>query len=223
MSGAPTVVAVLTPMANPTVEAEMRQLLPPDLAWVTGRLVSDEADSQRRLIAYAEQVGDSLRQFDTLAPAPVAFACTASGYLIGAAREREIAATLDVPILWATAAIAARIAALGARRIALVSPYPDPVHAAGLAYWRARGLDIVHDERVEIGSADTRAIYALGASAAAGAVARAKAAGPELVLLSGTGMPTLAHLAPQGDPPVISSNHCLALALIEAVRAGETP
>lgn len=215
--------AILTPMANPTVEAEMRRLLPPQFDWVTGRLVSAETDSQARLVAYAEDVAASLAQFGTMPLSLIGFACTASGYLIGAERERAIGDALGVPIIWATQAIRSRLTAMGASRIAIVSPYPEPIHKAGLAYWRAAGLEVIHAERVEIGSTDTRAIYALGADAAASAIARARAVQPEAILLSGTGMPTLDHLAPEGDPPVVSSNHCLAQALIRAATSRELP
>lgn len=210
--------AVLTPMANPTVEAEFRRLLPSEFAWVTGRMVSREADPMRRLVAYAEELGQSLAQFDSLPLSAIAFACTGSSYLIGDARQRAIAATLPVAVIWAADAIADRLAALGARRIAVVSPYPPALHDTGLAHWRGHGLEIVSDERVEIGSTDTRAIYALTPAQAVVAVRNAKAAKPDAVLLSGTGMPTLDLLAPDGDPPVISSNLCLADAL---VRLGE--
>ena len=209
--------AVLTPMANPTVEAEMRALLPADLAWVTGRLVSEEADSMARLVAYAESLAGSLRQFDALPLSAIAFACTGSSYLVGHARQRAIAAAIDVPVLWAAEAIERRLHALGARRIAVVSPYPEALHEAGLGYWRDRGFDVVSEVHVETGSGDTRAIYALGWRAAREAVASAVAARPDAVLLSGTGMPTLPLLDAAGSPPVISSNLCLADALVAAV------
>lgn len=212
------IAAVLTPMANPTVETEFRALLPADLAWVTGRLVSDQADSMDRLIAYAEDIGGSLRQFDSLPLAAAAFACTGSSYLIGRVRQRELADAQEVPVLWAAEAVERRLESLGARRIAVVSPYPPALHAKGLDHWREAGFVVVHEARVDTGSADTRAIYALGAGAASAAVAAAIAAGPDAVLLSGTGMPTLPLLDPGGSPPVISSNLCLADTLAAFVK-----
>lgn len=213
MTGLP--LAILTPMANPTVEAEMRRLLPPDVAYVIGRLVSRERGSLDRLRAYAETVADALDQFGGLALRAIGFACTGSGYLVGRAREDELAATLPVPMLWATRAIAAALEARGVKRLAVVSPYPSDLHDAGLRYWADSGFEVIHNARVEIGSNDTRWIYRLGEGAARPALADALAAGPDAVLLSGTGMPTLALLEPDGAPPVLSSNYCLARALLQ--------
>lgn len=221
MSNRTPTAAVLTPMANPTVEAEFRHLLPSDFAWVTGRLVSAEPDPLKRLVAYAEGLAGSLAQFDAMPLAAVAFACTGTSYLIDQAREDAIAAALPLPVVWAASAVRDRLARIGVRRIALISPYPPALHAAGLAYWAGAGVAIIHHARVEIGSHDTRAIYALRPEQAAGALAEARAANPDAILLSGTGMATLDLLAPHGSPPVISSNLCLADALVRLVRSGD--
>lgn len=212
MSGAP--IAVLTPMANPTVERELRRLLLPSTDYVVGRLVGSERNSAERLRGYAETLVQALGQFGGMEVSAIAFACTASSYLLGREGEARIAATLPAPILWAAATIRDELTWTGARRIAVVSPYPAPIHRAGLEYWREAGWTVLSDERVDIGSTDTRAIYALSSRSAVAAVARALAAGPDVVLLSGTGMPTLDLLDPAGSPPVISSNHCLARAMV---------
>ena len=78
---------------------------------------------------------------------------------------------------------------------------------------------MIDHRRVEIGSADTRAIYGPSTGAAHDALAAAKAAKPDAVLLSGTGMPTLALLDAAGEPPVLSSNQCLAAAMIAQSKA----
>ena len=61
MTDAP--LALLTPMANPTIEREMRRLVPYCCDYVVGRLVSRLDDSRERLISYAEDLGQSLAQF----------------------------------------------------------------------------------------------------------------------------------------------------------------
>lgn len=207
-------IALLTPMANPTVEREMRRMLPPTCDYLVGRLVGTESDSQARLIQYAEELPAYLDQFGGFPLSAVAFACTASSYLVGKQREAEIAGQLDIPVLWASAVIRETLTRIGAQKIAIISPYPVPIHEAGLGYWHDNGFKVVFDSRVEIGSADTRNIYALDGSEARPALARARDARPDAILVSGTGMPTVSLIDPAGRPPIFSSNYCLAQAMI---------
>ena len=207
-------IALLTPMANPTVEREMRRLLPQTCDYLVGRLVGTESDSKARLIQYAEELPSYLKQVGGYPLSCVAFACTASSYLIGKDREDEIAAQLDISVLWASAVIRETLAKVGALKIAIISPYPVPIHEAGLGYWHENGFDVVFDSRVEIGSDDTRNIYNLDGSEGRPALARAREARPDAILVSGTGMPTVSLIDPAGNPPIFSSNYCLAQAMI---------
>ena len=135
-----------TPQANPTVEAEMRILLPPDIAMTVARLTSAARDPQDRLRAYLERLDDTLSQFDSLRPAIFAFACTGSSYLVAPAREAAIVRRLEdrlgYPVVTAAAAIRWRLRAIGAERIALVAPYPDWLADAADAYWRMTGFEV---------------------------------------------------------------------------------
>lgn len=204
-------VGILTPMANWAVEAEMRHLLRADFA--IARLVSPETDSQARLIDYGNRSAATAGQFGTMALAGIGFACTGTSYFIGADRETAIAASFDRPFVFAARAIRDRLIALGARSIALISPYPEALHRAGLAYFRSAGFEVSFDARVPTGSDDTRAIYALGGSEALPLIAQARASRPDAILLSGTGMPTRSMLDIAGSPPILSSNWALAAAL----------
>jgi maleate isomerase len=219
-------VGIGTPQANPTVEAEMRILLPPPVAMAVIRLVSPSDDPLVRLRAYLEQLGDLLTQFDALRPAAFGFACTGSSYLVGAAREAERAAELEdrfgYPIVTATAAIAWQLKRLGAERIALASPYPIALADAAERYWRAAGFDVAEVRRIDTGSGDTRRIYALGSEDARPATEALRDTDVDAVLLSGTGMPSLALIVEaKGGPPIISSNLCLALRLCDLIGTGD--
>ncbi|MDQ8756564.1 aspartate/glutamate racemase family protein [Sphingosinicella sp. LHD-64] len=213
-----------TPQANPTVEAEMRILLPPPVAMAVVRLTSTSQNPLFRLRLYLEGLEETLAQYDALRPDAFGFACTGSSYLVGAQREAEIVAEVEnrfgYPIVTATAAIAWQLERLGAQRIALVSPYPAALADAAEAYWRAAGFDVAEVRRIETGSADTRSIYALGSEDARPAAEALRRTGVDAVLLSGTGMPSLALIADAEDgPPVISSNLCLALRLCDLLGA----
>ena len=59
-------VGIGTPQANPTVEAEMRRLLPADIEPLTTRLTSRSDDSETRWTQYIERMEDYLTAFDVL-------------------------------------------------------------------------------------------------------------------------------------------------------------
>jgi maleate isomerase len=215
-----------TPQANPTVEAEMRVLLPPAVAMAAVRLTSTSQNPLFRLRLYLEGLEETLSQYDTLRPDAFGFACTGSSYLVGAQREAEIVADIGgrfgYPIVTATAAIIWQLNRLGAKRIALASPYPAALADAAEAYWRAAGFDVADVRRIETGSGDTRSIYALGSEDARPAAEALRRTEVDAVLLSGTGMPSLALIAEAADgPPVISSNLCLALRLCDLISVSK--
>lgn len=209
-------VAILTPMENPTVESDMRRLLPDDLDYVVARLVSPESDSAARLIDYARHAQQTVARFGAMPLAAIGFACTGSSYLLDDDEAEAIARSFDRPFLFAAAAAEAVLKQRGVSRLAIISPYPPELHQAALDWLQRRGFAIDHEDRVPIGGADTRAIYRLTGDEAVGLVELAKSAGPDAILLSGTGMPTLPLIDPDGDPPVLSSNYCLARALAGA-------
>ena len=214
---------LLTPQANPTVEPEFRRLAPAGTELYVARLTSRGDDPRTRLIDYLERLPETLVQYDTLRLDAVAFACTGSSYLLGARREAEILAsaqaTSGAPIETAAGAILKALEAIGARRILIVSPYPDWLRDAGIAFWREAGLEVAGTATVPIGRADTRGIYELQTANAASVFDGLDTRGADAVLVSGTGMPSLGLLRARRsqDPPVISSNLCLAWRLHQHV------
>lgn len=219
-------IAVATPQANPTVEAEFGVLLPRRATLHVTRLQSRAADSRERLIDYLENLEASALSFDSFRPDAFGFACTGSSYFVGAEREAEILAEIKsrtgLGIDTATAAIRWRLDQLGARRIALLSPYPPPLAEAAACFWQQAGLSIVRSANVGIASGDTRGIYELHAADAAPVLADLDLSGLDAVLVSGTGMPTLPLIARWPHAlPLLSSNLCLAARLLDRIGRPE--
>jgi maleate cis-trans isomerase len=216
-------VGVLTPQANATVEPEMSVLLSPDIGMIAGRFTCPAPDLKSRLIAYFERLDEAIAQFADAPLDAIGVACTGASYLLDeqpAAFRRPWDGPR--PVISAAAAIEAALRGLGARRIAMLSPYPHWLTEACVAYWQRRGFQIPLLREPAPVEAGYHPIYAQRSRQATAVLADVASLEVDAVLISGTGLPSLAalpRLNAAGGPPVISSNLALAWAL-EEILAG---
>lgn len=223
-------VGVATPQANPTVEPELRELLPSNIGVYATRLVHGSAYVEERLNHYVNHLPDAIGSFGSLNISAFGFACTGSSYLVGPRLEHDLTeaarAQCRLPVITAAQAIRAALGAAGVHRIALVSPYPEALAAAGYAYWQAAGVDVVAKLRVDATLNDTHRIYELTSEDALTAMRAIDSSRAQCIIASGTGMPTLRALRTlhaETAMPVLSSNLCLAWALAREVAPELTP
>jgi maleate isomerase len=222
-------VGMLTPQANTTVEPEFNLLWPSGVAMINARLLSDKGTMVERLIEYFANYGAALQQFANAPLTVAAAACTGASYLAGREREAELVTEISTrhgyPFITASIAVADALTVLKARRLGLVSPYPDELNRASVAYWRSHGFDVVEVVSISTSEAAFHPIYSLGGSSATQALDTLEQKSVDAIVMLGTGMPTLAPIARaigSRGAPVMSCNLCLAWRVVEALD-GEAP
>jgi len=217
-------VGMLTPQANTTVEPEFNLLWPDGVAMINARLMSDGQSLGARLIDYFEQYEASLRQFANAPIGVAAAACTGASYLAGKEREAALVAGIEArhghPFITAARAVVDALNALDARRIGLVSPYPDDLNAASIAYWGSHGFEVADVARTLNDDSTFHPIYSLSGSSAGRALQELERKPLDAIVMLGTGMPTLRPVAASigwSGAPVMSCNLCLAWRAVTAL------
>jgi maleate isomerase len=214
---------VLVPPSNPSVEPELARLVDGTLTLYAARFpVMPGTTLEERNRRYVELYRESVRAFGELALSAIVIGLTGPSYRLLPQGDRDLCASLSAiaktPVVTASVAIADTLAALGARRLCLVSPYPKWLTEEAVGYWRAAG----HDVRQVVEISETFRAYELTSDEVASALARVDAASVDAIVLSGTGMLTLPAILEARRTlatPILSSNLCCAFALLAAARA----
>jgi len=187
---------VLVPAGNPTIEPELYRMAPPAVTIHFARLETLAGDPgaadgmHERTLGYLESLPGATRSLAALKPDVVALAHTAVSYLGRFAGEAALVARLstlaDTRAFTAAGSILAALKALSVTRIALATPYPDSISAAGRAFWEAAGIEVVNHRQLpgvaNIYEETEERAYALGRDA--------DDSRAEAILISGTGLPT---------------------------------
>jgi len=202
---------VLTPQANTTVEPEFAALLPPGIAMLNARMTSGKPTIIARLLDYLASLDAWSDQFANAPVGAIAFACTGASYFAGVTAETEaverISAARGVPFVTAGHAVRDAFHALGAKRIGLVSPYPQDLTEAGVAYFTALGFEVARVSGSTLKDGVFHPIYAMTGEGAHQALEALDPSGLDAIAMLGTGMPTLAPIRRtpfHGGVPVLS-------------------
>ena len=134
---------LIVPPTNTVNEAEWSRVLPEGITHHTVRMpihLDHTSEEGRRAL-----VADVVAKVGELAQARVdvvAYACTA-GSMINPrhALAREVEAATGVPLVTTAAAIVDALAALGARRVSIATPYHDALNAHERAFLAANGIE----------------------------------------------------------------------------------
>src|SRR5215510_5670503 len=213
---------VLIPSTNTTVEIECR-LLPPTYQAHIGRLMSsggsfapsrdDDIDYQSRLLGTA--------RVEMVILAQTSASLFADDYDDVVTKRMSVGA--GAPAITSAQAVGRAVRALGARRIAIVSPYSDAVNERAARYFKTKhGLDTVALEGFR--ATDSYAIGQLGPENARDAFARIDRPEIELFLVPGGNFPTMPSIAAwerELGKPVITTNQASLWAMLRAFDSAD--
>ncbi len=135
---------LMVPANNTTMEPEM-------LAWMPGAVCTTLRIPRgpgllgpAEIPAYVAQALELARSYDRANTDIVAYGCTAAGFIGGpaqdAAIQTELARITGKPVVTTASAMIAVLRHIGIKRVAVVTPYLDPVNARLRAYLEQSGI-----------------------------------------------------------------------------------
>jgi len=202
---------VLIPSTNTTGETEYTRLLPAEWQPHYARVKSASIDGSPFSPPLDADVDYQAKMLGTARVETVFLLQTSASLFADGYDEdvtRRIGAAAGVPAFTSAMAIGEAMRALGTMRVALVSPYSEPVNASARRYYEGRyGLSIVALEG--FAATDSYAIGNLGPELARDAFARIDRPEIEAFIVPGGNFPTMASIPAwerEFDKPVVTTN-----------------
>lgn len=205
-------IGLIVPAPNVMCETEFPQVLPAGCSLHVARLPKSGAALDPALWkAMNASLDERKAELAGARPEVILYACTAGSFT----DETPSPALNGIPVLNASDTLSQGIAAMGARRIFLLTPYPAAVMQQQIRFFRSKGLEVVGSDTFDY--AENHMIHHTDSAQVLERLLsnRAAIAGAEAVVVSCTGLPTLDILGLASrmlDRPVLSSNGALLAA-----------
>ena len=215
---------ILIPSTNTTVEIECR-LLPTSYQAHVGRLMTS-TPGRTFQPSRDEDIEYQARLLGTAKVELVILAQTSASLFADDYDEvvtRRMSAGAGAPAVTSAQAVGRAVRALGARRIAVVSPYSEAVNERAAHYFHNKhGLETVAVEG--FGATDSYAIGQLGPENARDAFTRINRPEIEVFVVPGGNFPTMTSIAAwerEFGKPVVTTNQASFWAMLQAFDASE--
>lgn len=214
-------IGIIVPATNTATESEFWKTLPEGVTLSFARAVSSrDSDQVRRLSAYKESALKGAIEVAEVQPDLIVWACTSGSFVNGVGYDRALSAELEravgIPVITTSSALLAAINTLRVKRVALGTPYPQPITNIEARFLEdsVAGLKVVNTGIIDISDPYTRGLirpeqaYELGK--------RIDKSDAEAIILSCTDLQTFSiiqELEADLGKPVISSNSATAWAM----------
>jgi maleate isomerase len=221
--GGPFRVGLLVPSSNNTMEMDFHRELPDDLEIATARMFLPETTKEAEIEMIDRWLEPASRDLATVKPAVTVFGCTSGGSLFGRNYDegirRKIGEETGSEAISILSALSEEFALLGAKKLAIVTPYVqvltdavrDSLTEDGFEILAIGGMGIT--DNLEIGRQHAEAIAGFARETLGTALEEA-----DCLFVSCTNLPAVRALpelrAAFPELPVMTSN----LAVINAVR-----
>lgn len=208
-----------------TIERDARRILPPEVALHVSRVAFDNPTTPENLRRMAPRLAAAA---DLILPgvplAAIGYGCTSASVAIGDDGVRAAIGSVrpGVPVETPPDAAMAALAALGARRISLLTPYLPETTRPMAAYFERRRLRLAACHC--LGLADDREMARVSQGSILAAADAADRPDAEALFLSCTALPAVGMieaLEQRLGKPVVSSNQALFWRLLH--HAGVAP
>lgn len=138
---------VLGPPVNVALERELPRYLPEGVVMNHNRLSRLEAAlTEESLIAMSGSVTRAARDLAMARPEIILYACTSGSFLEGVGNEARIAeritALTGIPAVTTSTAVVEALQTVGARRVFMVTPYPEEVNEHEFAFLAHYGFEV---------------------------------------------------------------------------------
>ena len=151
-------IGVIVPSVNTVVEPWFSAVCPPGVTVHAARMFLDNNLTPESLVRMDRDEGmRAVKQIMSCKPASVAYCCTASSIVQGLEYDgrlnHELNQAAGVPSFTATSGIIEALHAVGARRIAVCSPYTKAIDDAEHEFFSAAGFEILGTAHLGIADA----------------------------------------------------------------------